>query len=1041
MTIRIFHVSDFHLNKKLLKDWNDYMKVAFINFVNENKGEENFIVCTGDMVDKGGAEFGGIEAGLQKFKESVIDSIITETGIPVERFIIAPGNHDIYRDADPDYVREGVRKRINDENGDKINEYVGGMLAGKRDVSKRVEAYFDFAKDLYKGIDNVVINYLGGIYNYELNDHNISFVSFNTAWNCSDDKDRECGLAIGEPQYKVCKAAVLNNAVKIAIMHHPLDWLRFEKQTIQTWVRQDFDLLLMGHIHENDTLLTKNHAGSIILNFAPSFTSDIRKPSKVYGNGFTMIDYDIENRLLDFSYQRYQHSNRSYELNHDYEEDGHFKAEITEGDSDKLEHLVGRCMGYLKQHRIPEIDNSIIPQKAQAIKTLNEAFVMPPLTKNGDIERKEEYSLADILSAQANVVLFGQHESGKTTLLKKMILDYVENDNVFGLIPVYYDFGITTNQDIETIIKNYLDCNSSEVQMLLENSKLILLVDNYNPYTSQKEQTKKLYNFIVDNSIRVIATSNYDNINRVPESFVDNNEIACEYYFIHQFRSTNIKELITKWSPDLQVLERNKKIEDLVNRFCSFSLPCTAMSVSLYLWSTENSTREPVNPSILLDIYMEIVLEKISIDNIYVKTFDYENKANLLAYLAQSIHDELQNNPAYTLSKGHYITKIEDYIKTVVGYEDVDAEKVANYLIDRKVFVLRDGNIEFAHACFYYFFLAKRMDNNPDFRDMVVKRENYIKYARVIEYYSGLKRSDKQLLEFLFDEFEHFFAGAQFIYEDEDIDKFFTLVRKGQVSHLPFIQKISPEKVIEHKPTEKEVENKVLAVADKKLSQIKDQLCTPQNFSPNTLLLLISRVLRNLDGVEDVNLKQKVYDSLIKNALIYIMVVKNSLALYANEHKGCLPAVYGDVKDVGLFLRLMPLNLQMNLGEIMATRKLLVCFKNKYQQDLREDVSDIEKFISLGLMWDCTGLENKKALTKYIKKLGNNSAQDYVLLKLLWNFNNKVALGSKEEDEYIDLLVELKAKQRLIDKLFKGNMKRQLKEARNRKMIEEGKKS
>lgn len=1040
MTIRIFHISDFHLNKKLLSDWNDYMKVAFINFVNENKGEENFIVCSGDMVDKGGTEFGSIEAGLQKFKESVINPITSQTDIPIERFIIAPGNHDICRDADPDYVRDGLRMRINNEGVDKINEYVRGMLADKRDMSKRIGAYYNFTKDLYDGQDNIKINYLGGIYNYQLNGHNISFTSFNTAWNCSDDNDQEYGLAIGEPQYNACKDSILNDAVKIAIMHHPLDWLKFERQTIQTWIRQDYDLLLMGHIHENDTLLTKNHTSSLIMNFAPSFTSDIRKSSKVYGNGFTMIDFDIENKLLDFSYQIFQLKSRKYELNHDYEEDGHFKAEITEGDSDKLEHLMARCMDYLKRLRVPEINNSTIPQKAQAIKTLDEAFVMPPLTKNGDVERDDEYTLASILSTQANVVLFGQHESGKTTLLKKMILDYVENDNVFGLIPVFYDFSVSTNQDIETIIKNYLDCNSTEVHMLLENRKLILLVDNYNPYTSRREQTKKLYNFIVNNSIRVIATSNYDIINRVPESFVDNNEIACEYYFIHQFRSTNIKELITKWSPDIQVLERNKKIEDLVNRFCSFSLPCTAMSVSLYLWSTENNTREPVNPSILLDIYMEIILEKISVDNIYVKTFDYENKANLLAFLAYSIHDELQNNPTYTLSKGHYITKIEDYIKDVVGFENIDAERVANYFIDRKIFVLRDGNIEFAHACFYYFFLAKRMDNNPEFRDKVLRRENFFKYTRVIEYYSGLKRSDKQLLEFLYDEFEKFFAGAQFIYQEEDIDKFFTIVRKGQISHQPFIQKLSPEKIIEHKPTEKEVESKVLAVADKKLAQIKDQLCAPQNLSPNTLLLLISRVLRNLDGVEDVNLKQKVYDSFVRNALIYTIVVKNSLALYANEHKGCLPAVYGSVKNVELFLRLMPLNLQMNLGEIMATRKLLTCFKNKYQRDLQKNVSDVEKFISLGLMWDCTGLENKQVLSKYIKKLGNNSAQDYVLIKLLYNFNNKVALGSKEEDEYIDLLVELKAKQRLIDKLMKGGMKRHLKETRNRRMIEEGKK-
>ena len=1009
------------------------MKSSFIRYVNDNKAEENFIVCSGDMIDKGGADFGGVMAALEKFRDDVIYPIVSQTGINVDRFILVPGNHDIDRNADKDYTRRGVRDSIKDSGADKINEYVRDLLENKGDPSKRTRAYYDFMVSFYANCSNITNNYLGSVFNYCINGKNLAFTAFNTVWNCCDDNDKDWGLSIGEPQYIACNNVIPEDAVKIAIMHHPLDWLLFEKQTIQTWIRKDYDLLLMGHVHENDTMLTMNNMGSLIMNFSPCFTNDIRKNSITYSNGFSVIDFDTDSKQLDFSYQKYNHKFRKYELNHEFAESGCFHAEITEGIGDKLSQLMKRCINHLRTKYVPEINNSIIPQKAKAIGTLNEAFVMPPLKKNGDLDSEDEYALSSILNSQENIVFFGQHESGKTVLLNKLLIEYVDNDSVFGVVPVYFDFDVQSSQDIDTIIKGYLDCNTNEAKMLINANKIVLLVDNYSPVESKKERAKKLYHFIADNTVRMIASSNHEIIDSIPDSFVRNNEISCEYYFIHQFQSSNVKELITKWSPDIQTLERNQKIENLVNRFCSFSLPCTAMSVSLYLWSIENSNRDPVNPSVLLDIYMEIILERMALENIYVNTFDYENKASLLAFLAQFVHDEMQGDYSYRLSYGHYIIKIEDYLKKV-GFQGIDAENLAKYFIDRKVFLLKDGYIEFAHACYYYFFLAKRMIKDMAFRTQILNKDEYYKYDRVIEYYSGLVRSDKELLEFLYNEFESVFAEVAFVYDEVDMDKCFTIIRKGQTGYSPLVKSISPQKVIDKKPTEEETEKKVLAIADEKLSQISDKFYEPQRLSPDTLVLMLSRALRNLDGVEDTALKQKVYNAIVKNAMILTVIVKDQLALYANNHQGSLPAVYSNVKNIGAFFRFMPLSMQFTLGEIMATRKLLNFFVGKYNKDVHDKVSDVEKFLSIGMMWDSTGLENKKLIKSFIKQMGNNSSQDYVLLKLLYYFNNKVALGSEEEDEYIELLAELKVKQKFIKPIEKSRIMRETKNTRNRKL-------
>ena len=133
MTIRIFHISDFHLTRKSIQDWEDYQRDSFIQFVNENIAAENFIVCTGDMLDKAGDDLGGIQEGLKKFKKIVIDPIIQQTQISIERFIIAPGNHDIDRKADKDYIVTGVRTEIKSGGVDKINKYYHLNYIGGKD--------------------------------------------------------------------------------------------------------------------------------------------------------------------------------------------------------------------------------------------------------------------------------------------------------------------------------------------------------------------------------------------------------------------------------------------------------------------------------------------------------------------------------------------------------------------------------------------------------------------------------------------------------------------------------------------------------------------------------------------------------------------------------------------------------------------------------------------------------------------------------------------------------------------------------------------
>ena len=181
-------------------------------------------------------------------------------------------------------------------------------------------------------------------------------------------------------------------------------------------------------------------------------------------------------------------------------------------------------------------------------------------------------------------------------------------------------------------------------------------------------------------------------------------------------------------------------------------------------------------------------------------------------------------------------------------------------------------------------------------------------------------------------------------------------------------------------------------------------------------------ILRNSEGVEDITLKQCVYNSIVKNALIWTLIVKNSLAQYANANNGSLPMYYRDVKNVEAFFRFMPFILQYSINLELGTHKLNSIFKKKIEMDKTSIVSDVEKYFSVAMYWDNNGNEYAKDIKSLVKSVKRNSVQDYLLIKLLDYYQYRTKKGSEEERVYINLISDLKIKNEKLPKRIKDKM-------------------
>ena len=1019
--VKLVHISDFHLNNANLDDWRQYIRKAFITLLKkEFDGAKPIIICTGDLLDQGGKDFGGIENGLKKFREEVIRPITEALSIPTNHFICIPGNHDIDRNSDDVVDIKGLISLVKDSRIEEVDKYAKSLSYENPSHSKRLKAYKAFEKDLYIEDEQTQLSFLGSAFIIKDGETSIGISGFNTVWNCSDDNDKDNGICITEHQYNFCKNFIKECDYKIALMHHPLDWLEKEGDSIQAWMKTDYDILLDGHVHTSDTAIVTKVYGSLFIDTAPAFENEIRGGQGAFTNGVNIITIDDGKTIIKHKKYKYDHTSRSYpNVNEDtWNYISYTSAEET---------VINKCIKHIKSTHYSNYDNSIIPHKAEAIKTLSEAFVLPPITKNGS-DKDKHYAISELINDSANIILFGSHESGKSTLLYRMIIELVDNYNVFQTIPIYLDFETIGNRDIETCIKTYIDCNSSELKTLLGGNFITLFIDNYSPNEYNRPACNKINQFAKDNYIRIIATSKSDFNGSFSSTFNSNNPIAFESYHIKPFNAENVRQLMVKWTPGSKFEDTNAKIQRMVSNFCSYSLPCTAMSVSLYLWSTESSNKRPMNPALLLDIYLEIILEKLNSEYIYRDSFDYENKIMLLANIAKFLHDKYEDNSEYQLSYGQYVECINLYLNKV-GFEKVEADKLGGYFIEQKVFIKHGNYVTFSHSCFYYFLLAKRMERDNTFKDYVLSKENYYKYEHVIDYYAGLHRSDKWLLEEILNRFNEYFLPLNEVMDEieQQMDSCFTHIKVNQ-DFTPIISNVDIHQANKTKGTQSDVEKRANKAFDEKLSRIADNYSSPNVLYPELLIVMLCKALRNLDGVEDIDLKTAAYESLIKKSLCYTFVLKDSLARYANQHSGNLPLAFSSIDNIPLFFRYMPFGLQCTFHDIMGSTKLFTPIKNKIKKDRKNKrVSDIEKYFSVAMLWDSTGIENEKEVKHLIKSIGNNCVLDYIFNKINYRYKNLVSIGSDEEDTCLSLLADLKVKGKFFKRFEKGQIMAKLK--------------
>ncbi|MFB9079644.1 metallophosphoesterase [Flavobacterium procerum] len=1036
--IRILHLTDFHLDTRTLKDWNNFYKDALLEKLKELNEIRpiDFIVFTGDLIDKGGKDFKGATKGFEEFKINVILPILELLQLEISRFIITPGNHDINRFADGKIDENGLKSTLT--NAQEVIDFMDkAEKSGTYRHIERIKEYKNFEFSLY---ESVADEKLHSLFQFSLRFKNIAgksvgISSLNSSWRCYDDNDFG-NLFIGENQVNNNFKFIKDCHLKIAIVHHQLDWLsQVEKQTIHSHINKNFDIVFSGHVHEHMSSMHTGFTGSCFHNVSPSGLNQIRSDKTLFQNGFTLVDY---NDSITCHYLKYNHAQQKFVDNTDVVEKGIKKFLRPQTESEDELTIYRDAIENIKEDHYSDMDLHFIKGKNQDVQlSVKTAFIFPPIDNGKSFydENQTNTNFNDILNSHENMIFLGPQEIGKTSLLYRLVVEFVDEFDIYTLVPVFIDFNEIKNKEFITLIKEYTRLSTDKVKILLEKGKFVLLLDNLNCHESKNlgVQINRLNVFHSDYpKNRIITSYTHDNLEMLPTEIFTHCKIPFSYQYIRGMKTKEIKQIMTQWLPSDDVLKNEENLEKLVNTFSSYHLPNNALSVHLYLWSLESHTK-PINQAVLMEIYIELILEKLSTDNIYRSSFDFKNKVQLISMIAEKIIEKEDNT--YYLSYTEFYKTIEDYLKNKVGF-NFDVNIVINYLFERKIFTKNNANeVKFSHVCFRHFFTARRMQDNPMFKEFILDECRYFNYPKEIDYYTGLVRSDRETFITIYERFKKLFDPMNFILKNLSPDDYFDIkIEKGgqKISDEPIARNIEIAKIKDSRPTDEQIEKQYDEQLDK-ISNQKQEVKGKKHIDFDRMMLIMCNVLRNSEGLEDLDLKKRAYRDIIKHNLTYSILYTQVVIRYIQENEKLPPSISQNV-SLESILKNMPYHIQYSIYTHLGTQKLGTVILEKIISDgikYSKDCTEIEKFLSIALYSDIQGENFNVYLRKFVKSASTVPTQNYLLFKLTDYLHRRSKPDSPNEELYLDLISDLKIRTQKLPKRMKDTIIKDLKEKKN----------
>ena len=499
---------------------------------------------------------------------------------------------------------------------------------------------------------------------------------------------------------------------------------------------------------------------------------------------------------------------------------------------------------------------------------------------------------------------------------------------------------------------------------------------------------------------------------------------SCEYETAHICALTKgqIRAIATQnfSSEDCSAL-----VDKIMLCFKKTTLPKTPFVLSLMLSICDTADFTPINEAVIMEQFMEFLLEKSSPSEAYSTTYDFRIKEDFLI----SLVTYMDKNNQFYLSIDEFETLLAEY-HADKGFSVRETE-FDSLFFKKGVLIRTELIVTFRYNCMIEYYLAKKAAQSPEFLMHILADRNYLNYSNELMYYTGLNRQNvdvvKVLQRELYADFDKL-RGVVLQLEDYNIGINISLPEES------FAKRIS--------------ESKLTQAQSDKLQDTKDtsELHTPEEIDKSVThedmdsfihtLLIYGSCLKNLELLPKKE-KEIMYNDYNLGLCIMLGIFKKNTEEYFNgevsemeqlpekytaEDVRKLKAIMQDVLKISI-----PIVLQNIALENVGTTKLKSIIEGVIKD---KNSSEFSRFFSVFMFSDLHLPGLQRVLKEYVAEANNKSLLTIIFFKLLYYYRFRYFSSSLDpffENILADINIKLHGgnkvrKDRIISELKKQKM-------------------
>ena len=709
--MKLVFISDIHFTGSRPES-EGMVLTAFLEDLNsqicDSISDEVFVLVGGDLVQA---------ADNASSYDMLYDKLFVpmfKMGINKDHFIFVPGNHDVQRgwveNKKVEYA-PFIQQQFDEK---KFNDYLAGS---PHFLTEKFNNYVSFINQKFGPVekDKIAVGF-----NAELNDDwslyglNTSLTSF--AGLDYDDKALKSDTKrLNVYTRDLCSWLEKNSKKKILLMHHPFeeltDWASSELMKL---CKLHFDIVLSGHVHDQNILCHDNGSDSFIWCRAPQLFTE-----KEDTLGYSIIN--IEDDTIDSIVYREWFKNRNA-----------FRAGLDFTSEDDGIVRIKRDCCYIKDATLLQLEDNLRDTMAifggEPLIWVDRYFSLNRFDRSYRFKTEELFSETDLLQeSEHNIKIVTPGQYGLTSFAWHYLLRLWKEQKIFGL---YIDCGLVKRGKIDSVINRQLALFGKKPSDVGK-----IIIDNWN--MSDKDARaiiQKLYSDFPNKQILILCPLLEKRL--AETEIVTNGEFNFINMFMAPLQTYQVRSMVGIYNKRLSIGDEDSILKRLNADILDFNMHRTPLNcISLLEVFGHSFDDNLVNRTELIKRLLDIIFENEDVPT-YKSLPDVKDCEFVMGYFCE----QMIRNESFYFHERDICDSITSFCKA--QKLSLDVNYLFQILLKNQIICQYDVDLySFRFSFWVYYFAAKRMSHSRPFADFILEKENYAHYPEILEFYTGGDRN------------------------------------------------------------------------------------------------------------------------------------------------------------------------------------------------------------------------------------------------------------------------------------------------------------